>query len=155
VEHRTISPRLMPLQTIPVCLNAHYQGADSLDSLTIAYNSNWSIAEITFSMFSHLTMRWTFSNSPTSTAISRGFAAVCERCKELPALHDSKYCSGTCSNGADTRGQSHGQPSVGAVPQGFAAACQDCRRPMPVGDSNRRFCRQCENANRSHNISHR
>jgi len=84
------------------------------------------------------------------TVIPEGFAALCERCKELPARQDSKYCSRACSNSADARGQSVvRQPSVGAVPQGFAATCQECRRPM--GDSNRRFCSlQCENANRGH-----
>jgi len=89
-----------------------------------------------------------------NTAISEGFAALCERCKELPARDDSRYCSQLCRS-AEARGPSVARQlsiASGTVPQGFAATCQECHRPM--GDSSRRFCSlQCENANRGHQLS--
>jgi hypothetical protein len=81
-----------------------------------------------------------------STALSKGFAARCERCGRYPARDDSKYCSETCRRG-DSGGASF------SVPPGFTSACQECRRPMQ--NTGRRFCSlQCENANRM-SLSHR
>jgi len=87
-----------------------------------------------------------YCETHVGTALSRGFAARCERCGRLPARDDSKYCSESCR-----RGDSGGASS--SVPPGFMSACQECRRPMQ--NTGRRFCSlQCENANRL-GLSHR
>lgn len=129
-ERRAISPS--PPPTIPAGPSVEYQGVANPVASSIAYKSNRITAETTFSMHSLLTMHWhcTVSDSH-STAVPQGFATSCERCKELPARHGSRYCGQSCRN---------------ADAGGLAATCQECRRPI-IGDPNRRFCSlQCENA---------
>jgi hypothetical protein len=101
-----------------------------------------------------------FLTHPSSTAIEKGYAAGCKRCR-LPALEGSEYCSQFCGNadGVIVRQrpiQPQAVTTTVSVPPGFALSCKECRRPvaenMVFGGS---FCSQeCWYAYTTHPSGH-
>ncbi|KAH9989577.1 hypothetical protein BJV77DRAFT_1160455 [Russula vinacea] len=86
------------------------------------------------------------------TAIGRGYAAACKRCRSLPVLGMSDYCSLFCSN-AD-REMVYQESGVSS---GFAPACLECRGAITenTGIYHGSFCsKECWNAHHTHSSRH-